>query len=90
MYLHGGGYVGGRRDREALAAPARRAGRACVSADYRLRPEAGFAEHLADAKKGVAWKREHGAAHGADPRRRAAAPRGPRRPRHGGAGGGGA
>ncbi|TDD74334.1 alpha/beta hydrolase [Actinomadura darangshiensis] len=39
----------------------------CVSANYRLRPEAGFPEHLIDAKKVIAWVREHGHEYGADP-----------------------
>ena len=31
----------------------------CVSANYRLRPAAGFPEHLIDAKKVIAWVRKH-------------------------------
>ncbi len=39
----------------------------CVAADYRLSPHATFPDHLIDLKRAVAWIREHGAAHGADP-----------------------
>ncbi|HEY1174556.1 MAG TPA: alpha/beta hydrolase, partial [Phytomonospora sp.] len=61
VYLHGGSYSGGRRSREALPLLrllARR-GWTCVSADYRLRPAAGLAEHLADAERVLEWVRRH-------------------------------
>lgn len=68
VYLHGGGYTGGGKDREARALLHRFAARGwvCVSVNDRLRPGAGLAEHLADARQVVAWVREHGAVHGAD------------------------
>ncbi|MFA1543375.1 alpha/beta hydrolase [Actinomadura monticuli] len=67
VYFHGGGYFSGNKNREARALLYRLAsqGWVCVSADYRLRPEAGFLDHLADAKKVIAWTREHGGAYGA-------------------------
>jgi acetyl esterase/lipase len=39
----------------------------CVSANYRLGPAARFPDHLIDVKKVIAWVREHGDEHGADP-----------------------
>lgn len=39
----------------------------CISANYRLRPETSFPGHQIDAKKVIAWAREHAAAYGADP-----------------------
>ena len=41
----------------------------CISANYRLRPEAGFEDHLADLGKVLGWVRSHAADHGADPAR---------------------
>jgi acetyl esterase/lipase len=69
VYFHGGGYTGGRKDREARPLLYRLAsqGWVCVSANYRLRPAATFADHLVDAKKVIAWVRDHGDEYGADP-----------------------
>jgi acetyl esterase/lipase len=39
----------------------------CFSIDYRLSPRATFPDHLIDVKRALAWIRENGAAHGADP-----------------------
>ena len=39
----------------------------CISANYRLSPAARFPDHLIDAKKVIAWVREHGHEYGADP-----------------------
>jgi len=68
VYFHGGGYFSGHKNREARPLLYRLAsqGWVCVSADYRLRPDAGFLDHLADAKKVIAWTREHGREYGAD------------------------
>jgi acetyl esterase/lipase len=70
VYLHGGGYSSGGKHREARALLHRLAGRGwtCISATYRLRPQAGFEEHLTDAKRVLAWAHEHAASFGADPR----------------------
>lgn len=67
VYFHGGGYFSGRKNREARPLLYRLAGQGwvCVSADYRLRPKADFPDHLADAKKVIAWTREHGHEYGA-------------------------
>lgn len=68
IYFHGGGYVSGGRHREARALLHLFASRGwvCVSAGYRLRPDAGFAEHLADARAAVAWAHTHASEHGGD------------------------
>jgi acetyl esterase/lipase len=71
IHLHGGGYTDGRKNSQALPLLYRLAGQGwvCVSANYRLRPQATFHDHLVDAKKVIAWVREHGRAYGADPER---------------------
>ncbi|MFF2268793.1 alpha/beta hydrolase [Cellulosimicrobium cellulans] len=71
VYFHGGGFTGGEKSREALPLLTWLASRGwvCVSANYRLRPEVTFPDHQIDAKKVIAWVREHGRGHGADPTR---------------------
>ncbi|QDW64344.1 alpha/beta hydrolase [Oerskovia sp. KBS0722] len=68
VYFHGGGYVSGRKELEARAMLSRLASRGwvCVSANYGLRPTTNFPGHLVDAKRALAWVREHGDAYGAD------------------------
>jgi acetyl esterase/lipase len=68
VHLHGGGYVSGAKHREARALLHRMAaeGWVCLSANCRLRPAAGFVDHVVDVKKVLAWVREHGPAYGAD------------------------
>lgn len=69
VYLHGGGYFSGGKRREARALLYRFAdqGWVCVSAAYRLRPRVQWPDHLIDAKRVLAWVREHAADFGADP-----------------------
>ncbi len=69
VYLHGGGYSGGRKNREArpLLFHLASQGWVCISANYRLRPTATFPDHLVDVKRVIAWVREHGHEYGADP-----------------------
>ncbi|THA26339.1 alpha/beta hydrolase [Streptomyces sp. RKND-216] len=69
VYLHGGRFVSGRKNREALPLLHRlaRQGWVCVSANYRLSPPAVWPDHLVDVKKVLAWVRRHGAEFGADP-----------------------
>ncbi|MEV0402533.1 alpha/beta hydrolase [Actinoallomurus sp. NPDC050550] len=71
IHLHGGGYTSGRKNSQSLPLLYRLAGQGwvCVSANYRLRPQATFHDHVVDAKKVIAWVREHGPAYGADPDR---------------------
>ena len=68
IHLHGGALVGGSKSREARPLLYRLASRGwvCVSADYRLSPAARAPDHLVDAKKVIAWVREHGPEYGAD------------------------
>jgi len=69
VYLHGGGFRSGRKSRESRPLLYRLAsqGWVCISANYRLSPAVRFPEHLIDAKKVLAWVREHGHEAGADP-----------------------
>ena len=69
VHLHGGAFRAGRKDREArpLLYRLARDGWVCVSADYRLSPDATFPDQLVDVKQVVAWTREHGPEFGADP-----------------------
>ncbi|MGB3409897.1 MAG: alpha/beta hydrolase [Microthrixaceae bacterium] len=69
VYFHGGGYFGGDKHREARLLLHRLAdqGWVCVSAGYRVQPEASFPEHLIDAKAAIGWVRDHAADYGADP-----------------------
>jgi acetyl esterase/lipase len=69
VYMHGGGYVGGRKDFEGRPLVYRLAsqGWLCVSANYRLRPKHQLPDPLIDVKKVIAWAREHAHEYGADP-----------------------
>jgi acetyl esterase/lipase len=69
VHFHGGRFVSGAKNRESLSLLHRLAGRGwlCVSANYRLGPRAGFPDYVVDAKRVIAWVREHGHAYGADP-----------------------
>ncbi|MDQ1025072.1 acetyl esterase/lipase [Streptomyces umbrinus] len=71
IYFHGGGYTGGAKNREARPLLYRLAdqGWVCISANYRLQPETTFPGHQIDAKKAIAWVREHAPEYGADPSR---------------------
>jgi len=68
LYLHGGGYYSGGKHREGRALLHRLAARGwvCVSATYRLRPNASFEDHLADARAALSWARAHATDFGAD------------------------
>ncbi len=67
VYFHGGGYFSGDKGfgGQSLLHHFARQGWVCISANYRLRPASGFAEHLADAQAALAWAREHSAEFGA-------------------------
>jgi acetyl esterase/lipase len=71
IHFHGGHFRSGRKNAQSLPLLHRLAeqGWVCVSATYRLQPDAGFEDHLADAKRVVAWVRAHGRDWGADPDR---------------------
>ena len=68
VYLHGGGFRSGRKNREARPLLYRLAsqGWVCISANYRLAPTARFPEQLVDVKKVIAWARQHGPEYGCD------------------------
>jgi acetyl esterase/lipase len=69
VYLHGGAFRSGRKNREARPLIYRLAsqGWLCISANYRLSPAARFPDHVIDVKKVIAWVRERGREFGADP-----------------------
>ncbi len=71
IYLHGGGFSWGRKNREArpLLYHLASQGWTCISANYRLAPTPadGFPQPLVDVKKVIAWVRAHGREHGAAP-----------------------
>jgi acetyl esterase/lipase len=69
VFVHGGGWVIGYKEHQGLPLLYNLAaqGWLCVSVDYRLSPRATFPDHLIDVKRALAWVREHGAEHGADP-----------------------
>ena len=71
VFLHGGGFRGGSKSREAKPLFYRLAasGWLCASADYGLAPRASYAEALGDAGRAVDWVRRHAATYGADPER---------------------
>lgn len=70
VYLHGGGFRIGDKNREAraLVNQLAAAGWVCVSANYRLAPVARFPDYLVDAKKVIGWATAHAARYGADAR----------------------
>jgi len=69
VYFHGGAFRWGRKSREARVLIYRLAERGwfCISANYRLRREATFPNPLIDAKRVIAWARQHGTDFGAEP-----------------------
>ena len=69
IHLHGGAFRSGRKSREGRPLFHRLASRGwvCISANYRLAGEGRFPDPLIDARKVIAWVREHGSDYGADP-----------------------
>ncbi|MFD7716444.1 alpha/beta hydrolase [Streptomyces sp. NPDC059814] len=69
IHFHGGHYDQGRKNTQSLPLLYRLAGQGwvCISANYRLRPDFSHPAHLIDAKKVIAWAREHAAEYGAAP-----------------------
>ncbi|MFJ6462494.1 alpha/beta hydrolase [Streptomyces sp. NPDC091387] len=69
IHFHGGHYDQGRKNTQSLPLLYRLAGQGwvCISANYRLRPDFPHPAHLIDAKKVIAWAREHAAEYGAAP-----------------------
>jgi len=71
VYFHPGGFFRGSKDHAARPVVDRlvRHGWVCVNANYRLGAAGGFPNHLVDAKRAIAWTREHSDELGADPHR---------------------
>jgi acetyl esterase/lipase len=69
IHFHGGHFRMGGKSREARALFYRLAshGWVCISADYRLRRGGRFPASQVDAKRAIAWARQHTAEYGADP-----------------------
>ncbi|QEU90359.1 alpha/beta hydrolase [Streptomyces kanamyceticus] len=69
IHFHGGHYDQGRKNTQSLPLLYRLAGQGwvCISANYRLRPAFSHPDHLIDAKKVIAWAREHAEEYGAHP-----------------------
>jgi acetyl esterase/lipase len=69
IQLHGGGWITGRKDDQALPLIYHLAARGwvVVAANYRLSPASRFPDALVDCKRVVAWAREHALEHDADP-----------------------
>jgi acetyl esterase/lipase len=69
LQVHGGGWVYGRKEHQALPLLYHLAARGwlCAAINYRLSPAATFPEHLVDVKRAIAWLREHAKELGADP-----------------------
>ena len=69
IHFHGGHFRMGGKSREARALFYRlaRQGWVCISADYRLRRAGRFPASQVDAKRAIAWARQHAGEYGADP-----------------------
>lgn len=71
LHFHGGAFRWGRKNREArlLLHRLARDGWVCMTANYRLAPEASFPDAHVDAKRAIAWARRRAADFGGDPDR---------------------
>jgi acetyl esterase/lipase len=71
LHFHGGGFHSGNKTREArpLIGYLTSRGMVCASANYRLRPQVGYDEQLADALAAIEWVRSHASGYGGDPHR---------------------
>jgi acetyl esterase/lipase len=69
LQIHGGAWVIGDKREQGIPLLNHLAANGWVgfNANYRLSPKSAFPEHLIDLKAALAWIREHGAEHGADP-----------------------
>ena len=70
VYVHGGAWVLGDKERQGLPMLYHLASRGwvCASISYRLSPRATFPDHIVDVKRAIAWVRAHAAELGGDPR----------------------
>jgi len=69
VYFHPGGFFSGRKSREArpIIDLLATGGWVCVSANYRLSRAGAFPNNLIDAKRVIAWLRDHAGDYDADP-----------------------
>ena len=69
LQIHGGGWVAGHKAQQGrpLMNVLARAGWLCVAINYRLSPKARWPDHLVDAKRALAWIKQHIADYGGDP-----------------------
>jgi len=70
LHFHGGGFYSGSKTREArplIRHLTSRRGFVCVSANYRLQPQATLADQVADVRSAIAWVRAHAPEYGAQP-----------------------
>ena len=67
--IHGGAWMIGKKDEQALPLMYHLAERGwvCVAANYRLSPHATFPDHLIDVKRALAWIKQPGTSYGTDP-----------------------
>jgi acetyl esterase/lipase len=69
VFVHGGAWVMGDKSNHGLPVVQYLAaqGWTCFTVNYRLSPRATFPDHLIDVKRALAYVRQHGEKHGADP-----------------------
>ncbi|HWE68607.1 MAG TPA: alpha/beta hydrolase [Acidimicrobiales bacterium] len=69
VYIHGGAWVMGekREQGKPMLYELVARGWVCVAINYRLSPKATWPDHIVDAKRAVAWVKEHIADYGGDP-----------------------
>lgn len=69
LQVHGGGWMIGEKEQQALPLMYHLAQRGwlCVAINYRLSPADAFPAHIIDVKKAIAWIRQNAAQYGADP-----------------------
>jgi acetyl esterase/lipase len=69
LQVHGGGWVIGNKDQQALPLMAHMAERGwvCVAVNYRLSPRATWPDHVVDVKRAIAWVKDNIANYGGDP-----------------------
>lgn len=69
LQVHGGAWVIGNKEQQALPLLAHMAehGWVCVSINYRLSPRATWPDHIVDVKRALAWIKANIADHGGDP-----------------------
>ena len=69
VYIHGGAWVIGekREQGKPMMYELVARGWVCVAINYRLSPKATWPDHIVDAKRAVAWVKEHIAEYGGDP-----------------------